>query len=144
MYKMSVVPTSMVDFMWPVVVARLSEVAELSDGEVTTESTLMRLREGGLNLIVATNGPQVTMAITAEVLTFESGKRSLAMQLMAGSNLEDLKDIFMPFMENLAIENGCVDIKGEAHRKGWARKLKDYGWKPVREVITYKLGDNHA
>ena len=144
MYKMSVVPTSMVDYMWPAVVGPLTSVAELSDGEVTIESTLRRLREGGLNLIVATNGPQVTMAITAEVITYESGKKSLAMQLMAGSNLEDLKDIFMPFMEKLALENGCADIKGEAHRKGWVRKLKDYGWKPIREVITYKIGDDHA
>lgn len=117
----------------------LKPAIELSDGEVTEHSTRSRLMGGNLLLVLVTDDTKINMAITLDVIVYESGKKELALPLIAGDSLEELKDDFMPFMNAIALNYGCSSITGFAARKGWTRKLKDYGWKPVREIIKYEV-----
>lgn len=139
MIKLTLVPTTLMPFFIDRVIGILVPAIELSDGEVTEESTKSRLLVGSLLLVLATDGNNIEMAITVDIIEYESGKRELSLPLIAGNRLDDLSDSFMPFMVTIAKNYNCSSIQGYAARKGWVGKLKNYGWKPVREIIKYRI-----
>ena len=111
----------------------------LSNGEVTEDSAYRKIMEGESALVIVAKESTIFMAFTVSIVEHESGKRELSIPIMGGSGLEDLKEVFMPFIERLAKNVNCISIVGYAARDGWARKLKDYGWIKVREIINYEV-----
>lgn len=136
----AMIPTGVIPLVWSDAVALLSPAISLSNGEVTEGSTHRKLLAGETALVLVFDDEgHITMAFTLEVLVYESGKRELAIPLMGGSGLDDLSSEFMPFVEEQARSANCSAIVGYAARRGWARKLKDYGWTSIREIIKHEV-----
>tara|TARA_R110002126_G_C10279760_1_gene484941 strand:+ start:42 stop:461 length:420 start_codon:yes stop_codon:yes gene_type:complete len=136
---MQIVPVALVPFFIDKVVELLKPAIDLSNGECTAKSVRLRLIEGRNILILVVDKGHISMAITADTIQFESGKKVLALPLMGGSGLDQLSNDFMPFVQNLAKSLGCTEIYGYAARKGWLRKLKDYNWSEFRYLIKNEV-----
>jgi len=124
---------------WGTISAMLTPAIEMSDGEETIEHVYSQLMAGNMLLATVKVTGKITMVFTLNVVTYGSGLKELALPLMGGAGLEDLKESFMPFVEDVAKVLNCNSVVGYAVRKGWARKLKNFGWEPVREIIKYRV-----
>lgn len=111
----------------------------MSDGEETFENVYSNLIAGTTKLALVKEDGFTTLAFTLDIVEYGSGKRELSIPIMGGSGLDNLSDDFMPFVIDIAKKAKCSSIVGFAARKGWSRKLKDYGWKSVREIIKYEV-----
>lgn len=144
MHLVTEVPIALIPVIWPRVAELLQPSIDLSDGECAINFALDRLMKGENGLIVVTRGSLITMAYTVQVVTYETGLKELAVLLIGGAELNDMKTSFMPPIEEIAKRNNCTSIVMHGARLGWARKLKPYGWKPVREIIKYRIGKDYA
>lgn len=138
---MTMVPVGVIPVIWAEVLKLLAPAIEMSAGEVTEQSAYDKLMTGVSALVIVAQGSEIVMAFTVSVVDHESGKRELSIPLMGGKDLEELRDVFMPFIARLAKNMGCSTIVGYAARDGWARKLKSYGWSKVREIIKYEVSE---
>lgn len=139
MFLISEVPAALVPVIWPIVADLFTPSIKLSDGECSLGPALDRLLSEENRLIVVTKGHEIVLAYTVKVITYETGLRELAVPLIGGTNLEDLKVSFMPMISDIARRNNCSSIVMQGARAGWARKLKPYGWEPVREILKYRV-----
>tara|TARA_R110000868_G_C10625638_1_gene742702 strand:- start:166 stop:615 length:450 start_codon:yes stop_codon:yes gene_type:complete len=141
-HKISEVPRALVPMVWGQVSALFQPSVDLSDGECSLDAALKRIMSGEHKLIVVVRGDLVTFAHTVEVITYETGQRELSIPLSGGNGeLDSLKEIFMPSISELAKINNCTSIVMQSARAGWARKLKPYGWTPVREILKFRVGE---
>ena len=140
-FKAVLVPTPLVEYMWLDVLDLLRKPIDNSNGEVTVGSTLRRAMAGEISILVFMAGSSVECVATVEVLTFESGKRSLSLPLFAGNNIERYGDLIQETVVGLAKTANCENVRGMSIRKGWMSMLTKYGWQTDHQIISYTLGD---
>lgn len=137
-----------IDILHPLIVAKrwgefmpfLYKVIELGCGEITEESIKGRALSGNsLFVTITSESDELVGVITMEVVTYDSGLRSLLIPIVGGTVLEECQDQFLDFAKDIAKELNCSELRGIAARKGWMRKLKDSGWHENHVIITCPL-----
>jgi hypothetical protein len=76
-------------------------------------------------------------ALTTRVAVYPN-RRSMSIDWIGGTRLEELLPKFHPVMQKYAKDNKCTYLEGHG-RGGWARKLKSYGWKTDHIVYNMEL-----
>lgn len=139
MYNITIVPITLIEVLWPIMAPHLTKVIELAAGDISEESIKNRALSNNGLIIVVSKGEAIVSVTTAEVVTYDSGLRSLLIPVLGGAGLEDWGPQWFLFMQALAKDLGCSELRGLAARDGWLRKLKAYDWKESHTVITFQL-----
>ena len=137
------IPIQLIPVLWDEIAPLLLSPVEKSNGEATLESVYDRAMDGVSSVHVLTLDNEILAAFTLEVMTFESGLKSLVIKLMGGEALIKNGVEFMLYIKNIAKQLRCDNLRMASARKGWLRAISKYGWKPAHEVVICNLGDEH-
>jgi hypothetical protein len=141
MYNFTVIPTSLLEYVWFEVSQRLLPVVEVSSNELSIDSIKASILNGKSTLIIVTNGARLFGVATLEIQTFDTGLKTLYIPIIGGSLIDEWGEQFFCMCKDIAKQFGCTELRGMAARTGWVRKLKqhDLKWKSCYEVIKYDL-----
>jgi len=135
------VPVNLVGILWDKCVPHLEALIPMSYGQYTVESVKERALRGATTLILVIDGEDVVAVNTIQVDVKESGLRVLELPLTSGSRLDEWEGPFITLMKALAKEQNCTEIIGYAARKGWIRRLEQYGFTEAQTIIRCELGE---
>jgi hypothetical protein len=125
---------------WEELLPHLERVIKVSNDEFTTESIKARAVSGNSVMIVIIDKDNKIEAVTtAEVVTYDSGLRSLLVPIIGGSHFFEWAPDWFEIVKALAVQLNCSELRGFAVRDGWMRILKSRGWHENHCVITYQL-----
>ena len=141
MYNFTVVPTSLLEYLWPEVSKLLLPVINVSGNELSLDSVKTTVLNNKSTLIVVTKEDTMCGVTTLEVQTFDTGLKVLYIPIIGGSSIDEWGEQFFCMCKDLALQSGCSELRGMAARTGWLRKLKqhDLHWESCYEVIKYNL-----
>lgn len=133
--QITVVPTAVLDVVWPAAKEILKKAVDASYGVYDVESIYQSLLNGEFALwLVMDNGTPIA-ALTTRICAYPQG-RGLAMDWLAGERMREWLPMVQNIMERYAHDNGCTHLECYG-RKAWGRWLQKYGWKP--SYIAYKM-----
>ena len=114
--------------VWDQVAEFLGPACEVSRGRETLGTLRNSLLTGTDYLFVVLDGSDVIGAVTYSVMEFKTGLRLLDIPMAGGVAMETQIDVVMEMIENLRRNLLCdrVTVTG---RKGWVRRLAEYGFK---------------
>jgi len=114
--------------VWDRVAEFLGPACEVSRGRETLDTLRSSLLTGTDYLFVVLDGGDVIGAVTYSVMEFKTGLRLLDIPMAGGVAMETQIDVVMEMIENLRRNLLCdrVTVTG---RKGWVRRLAEYGFK---------------
>ena len=135
------IPIQLIPVLWDEIAPLLLSPVEKSNGEATLESVYDRAMDGVSSIHLLTLDNEILAAFTLEVMTFESGLKSLAVPLIGGRALIKNGDEFMAYMRRIARQLGCDNLRGMSARSGWLRTISKYGWKTAHEIVICEIGD---
>jgi len=138
-YNFTVVPMNLILVLWDQLVPHLFPVVEVGNGEITLESIKARAMSNSSIIITVTLDDEIVAVTTAEVVTYDSGLRSLLIPVIGGKGLFDWGEDWWSMHVALAKDLGCTELRGLAVRSGWMKILKERGWVENHVVITHKL-----
>ena len=134
--EVSLVPTEYIDLFWSQVEPLLAAAADTSDGRYQIEDVYDSITQyDHLCWVVHIDGRVIATAVTARV--FYPRKTALAITYWAGVREESMEEWGRPLLKLLqryAKELGCDCLEAHA-RLGWARRLKEYGYKKIFEAF---------
>jgi hypothetical protein len=139
-HSIEILHPAFIDLYWEEMLPHIDKVVEVSNYEFTADS--IRLRALNLNsvMVVVRNLDKKIVAVTtAEVVTYDSGLRSLLLPIIGGDGLYEWGDEWFRMMKHLAKYLNCTELRGLAARDGWLKLLKSRGWNENHTVITYQL-----
>jgi len=129
---------------WDELLVHIERVVQVSNEEFTAESIKHRAVSGNGMIVAIYNAENIVAVTTAEVVTYDSGLRSLLVPVFAGSELYEWGLEWLELHKKIAKQFNCVELRGFAVRSGWMKILKDYGFKENHVVITMPIsGDNN-
>lgn len=126
---------------WEELLPSIERVVKVSNDEFTAESIKARAVGGNSLMIVVFEGLEIIAVTTAEIVTYDSGLKSLLIPIFAGDGMMDWGKELLELYASIALQLGCNELRGLAVRGGWMRVLKDYGWKESYTVIKMPLGE---
>jgi hypothetical protein len=126
---------------WDALLPHIERVVKVSNNEFSAESIRQRVLTGNGMMMVVYEDEDIIAVNTAEVVVFDSGKRALMIPIFAGDDLFTWGPAWLEMLKEIAIEYNCTELRGLAVRSGWARALKQYGWRANYEVITMPIGE---
>lgn len=118
----SMVPTSLVRVVWPLVLPYMKKLVKRNSDELTLAGIYSRLNTDTESMIIISRGPEILAAITIQVQTFDTGKKALCVLLGGGKDHLAWIGGLMEFLDSVAIQLGCYEIRGLGCRVGWARE----------------------
>jgi hypothetical protein len=126
---------------WEELLPHINLVVKVSNDEFTADTIKQRaLNNNGLMIAILKD--EVVVAVTtAEVVTYDSGLRSLLIPIFGGAGLFEWGLEWLELHKKIAKQLNCTELRGLAVRSGWMEILKDYGWSENHVVITMQLGD---
>jgi hypothetical protein len=133
--QITVVPSQVVDVVWPDAEVLLGKALSVSRRRYTMESIRDHLERGILALWLVFDGPTPVAAFTTRIAVYPAAK-GLCMDWIGGGRMKDWLPLAQPLMEQYARDNGCTHLEGYG-RKAWGRWLQKYGWEP--EYIAYRM-----
>jgi len=129
-----------IDIVWPIVSRNVQKVLDtqhkhkaVTKDIYDVDGTLEHLKSGnGLLLVIydETTNNYIVASIVVEVLNTDVG-RSLNLTTLGGDRIYEWHHLLLDYLKTLAVENNCQDIRIYMVRKGWAKCLKPYGFKPI-------------
>lgn len=140
-YRVVIVPTEMVELIWDKTIPHMQRAVDKSHGDVTMESVKRNLVIGKTLLVVITDGADIVAVNTLQIQTLESGVRVLIALVIGGHEVDSWTEQFLEVMKLIAKEHGCTELRGGAVRKGWLKKLEQFGWENAYMTIRYPLED---
>ena len=126
------VPLHAVYAVWSKVVGYMEEAAASTNGKYTARDIYEGIENGVYVLWIIVENDDIIGALTTRIASYPN-RRSMSIDWVGGTKLEELLPMFHPVMAQYAKDNGCSHLEGHG-RGGWARKLKSYGWKTERAV----------
>jgi hypothetical protein len=131
------VPINAVYAVWSKVVGYMENAAATTDGKYTARDIYEGLENGIYVLWIIVENDDIIGALTTRIASYPN-RRSMSIDWVGGTKLEELLPMFHPVMAQYAKDNGCSHLEGHG-RGGWARKLKSYGWKTDHIVYNMEL-----
>ena len=131
------VPLHAVYAVWPKVVGYMEEAAASTNGKYTARDIYEGIENGVYVLWIIVENDDIIGTLTTRVAIYPN-RRSMSIDWLGGTRLEELLPLFHPVMAQYAKDNRCSHLEGHG-RGGWARKLKNYGWKTDHIVYNMEL-----
>jgi hypothetical protein len=126
---------------WDELLPHIERVVKVSNDEFTPDS-IKHKAVAGIALVVAVyEDLDVVAVVTAEVVTYDSGLKSLLVPICGGNGLMEWGLDLQAMLKDMAVALGCVELRGLAVRNGWLRVLRDHGWRENHVVIVLPLGE---
>jgi hypothetical protein len=138
-YKITIVPIPLIEVLWRRFIPHLEKAIELSHGDATEESIKNRALSGNSLIVIVTSGADIYAVTTVEVVSYDSGLKSLLIPMMGGTEVYDWGPPYLEFAKQIARNLGCRELRGISARDGWMRVLKSHGWIENHAVITCSL-----
>lgn len=135
-YKVSAVPTEMIDEAWPAVYPLLEEAVQQSFGAIQAEDVYRELQAGTASLWIAERDGKLTAACVATITSYPRGL-ALQVWLLAGSDFKQWKE-GIAYLESFARRHNCRFIEALA-RPGLAKMAKYLGFEYRRAFLIKKL-----
>lgn len=128
-----------VDLVFPKVRVYLDKAARLSGGRFTLDEIYDNLRSNKLEqqLWVAFTDTEVVAAAVTEIIAYPRVK-SVMGHFIGGKDLESWKQPIVDALADFGKSNGCDRIEFMG-RRGWAKPLKQIGWKETYYHYEYSL-----
>jgi hypothetical protein len=140
-YRFEVLHPYTIIQLWDELLPHIERVIKVSNDEFTAESIKSRATSGNSLMITVFENDEIIAVTTAEVVTYDSGLKSLLIPIFAGDGMLDWGKQILELYTDMAKQLGCTELRGLAVRGGWMRILKDYGWKESYTVISMPLGE---
>ena len=131
------VPLHAVYAVWSKVVGYMEEAAASTNGKYTARDIYEGIENGVYVLWIIVENDDIIGALTTRIAIYPN-RRSMSIDWLGGTRLEELLPLFHPVMAQYAKDNRCSHLEGHG-RGGWARKLKSYGWKTDHIVYNMEL-----
>jgi hypothetical protein len=135
----AMVPPSMIDFVWSKCLPHLETVAQKAPNDICIDTIHDRLLAGDILLAAILDGDEVVAVNTLEVETMDTGDKILYIPITGGSRMDEWMERFLEIAHGIAKVHNCIELRGLAVRKGWLRKLSDYGWEEHFVTIKCKV-----
>jgi hypothetical protein len=133
-------PLTIVD-RWDELLPHIERLVGMSNGEFTNDSIRDRAVSGNSVLVAVSKDDKIIAVTTAEVVSYDSGLRSLLIPIVCGDEFMSWAPEWFEKMKELAVKFNCTELRGMAARDGWIRLLKPYGWHENHVVITCQLNE---
>jgi hypothetical protein len=127
--------------IWDALLPHIERVVAIGHGEFSADSIKQRIMNNMGLMVAVYDGATIVAINTAEVVTYDSGLKSLLVPIFAGDGLREWGEDWLELHKDMAIEFGCSEVRGLAIRDGWIRLLKDYGFSETYAVITMPVGE---
>jgi len=128
-------PANMVGLIWNRVAPIIQRVVDRSPDDLTLFTIQERLVSGQNLLITIARGSEIIAVNVLDVKVLDSGKRILYIQVTGGDDLDDWMPQFLDVAKAIGKDYNCTEIRGMTARKGWMKKLKQYGWEETFHTI---------
>lgn len=135
MIKVDLVPTNIIDQVWPQVVDGFQKASDRFGGDLTTGDLWMGCRAGHCFLIVVHEDNKVLAATVWKPETWTSGVKFRCLALY-GRVMDEWLDDLIALATRLAQDCGATEAVFEG-REGWFRKLN--GIRRVRSTFAIKV-----
>jgi hypothetical protein len=129
------VPTNMVDGIWPNVVAGFQKASRRSGGDLTVGDLWVGCRSGHCFLFIVHEGDDVKAATVWKQETWQSGTKFRCLALY-GTGMSVWLDEVITSLARVARDCGAEEAIFEG-RKGWDKVLKNRGVRLLR--CTYSM-----
>lgn len=136
-YRISLVPHSEIENIWPKVSRYLKLASDQSYGRYRLIDIREKLENNEHQLWIVFDDQQIVAAITS-TFTFYPQCTSLHGQFLGGDNLEDWRDKFCDIFDSWGRDNGCKFIEFTG-RPGWSKALAPNGYKEVFRIFQKEL-----
>ena len=124
-----------VAYLWQDVGPMLARVTERSEGEMEPDDYLETLTQGAMQLWIATEEKNITLAMVTQIISYPQ-KKVLRVIAISGEKFIEAHSQFNDMVEAFAIRVGCSSMELWG-RKGWKKMLPD--WKDSYIVFTKDL-----
>ena len=122
-------------YLWQDVGPMLARVTERSEGEMEPDDYLETLTQGAMQLWIATEEKNITLAMVTQIISYPQ-KKVLRVIAISGEKFIEAHSQFNDMVEAFAIRVGCSSMELWG-RKGWKKMLPD--WKDSYIVFTKDL-----
>lgn len=129
----SAVPTDHVIDVWPKIAGFIADACVYTHGRYEAEDVLEELLGGTHLLWIAFEGSYVKGAVVTNFLEYPRAKY-LSCPFVAGDDFESWHTPMLSVLQRWARDNGCAGVESTA-RLGWARKLKNDGYKALWQTF---------
>lgn len=137
--EVSLVPTELVEGLWPRVSRHFERAAEYTFGRYEPEDILAAVASGNAHLWVVIDSDDI-IGVTITRFWQYPRKRCLDMVFLAGDEGFSWKDPMLKVLQHWAYDNGCEVIESSG-RPGFARAFKDDGYKLLWQVYELPVAD---
>ena len=137
MFSVYQVPTGCINLMWPAVEPLLARAVARERGRFTTNDLYVWCARGEQQLWVITSRGRVWAACLIRIHRHPTGKRSAILHLLAGRAPRAwAKEAWASWRQACRLQ-GITEMQ-IVGRKGWARIVRDFGFKPEAVVLTHE------
>lgn len=135
MIQVSLVPTEYVDNCWSKIETFVIEAAEATEGRYSVEELYEMAKDSRNNLWVTFDESGYKGFVLTSVNNYPQ-RRILAMNFCGGKEFKTWKTPIIDTLKRFARDCECDSIEAYG-RKGWAKILKDEGYKS--KFVTFEL-----
>jgi len=139
-YHFACIPVNLIDVLWYQIEPHVERVVNASAGEITVESVKQRALSGRSTIVAVVKGDEIVAVNTIEVTTYDSGLRCLEIPVVGGHEAFEWGPDFLEMCNQLAVQQGCQEMRGFSTRTSWLKVLKPFGWEESHFVIKRKTG----
>lgn len=123
---------------WDEVSPFIQKAVDESNGELTIEDIKEKVARKEIIIATVFDNAQLAAAVSFELITFPSGKRTLHIQCAGGGDMSDWFEDMDKIANELAKKHDCSDIY-IIGRKGWERQLKGLNYKHAHTIISREV-----
>ena len=140
-YTILVVHASMINLIWHQVEPIVNRVVEKAPYDMNMEKIRERLVSGEDALMTISDGPIIIGVVVLTVRTLDSGVRVLLLPVVGGDDIDNWMDDGFIIVFAIAKQHGCTELRGLSARKGWLKKMSNYGWEEVFTTVRCPIGE---
>ena len=135
------IPSSDIDQVWTACLPFIEAAADKGQAEMTTNDIYNFCKEQKMQLwIIFDDDFKIQAAATTELIDYPA-KKVCRLVTLGGNNFDDWME-YLRVIEEWAIEKNCVALETFC-RKGFSKKLENYGYKQTYIVLGKDLTTLH-
>lgn len=138
MVKVSPIPIELIDDAWEHIEGYLQGAIDHSNNETTLDYVKQKAKEDKKLILIAGRDTDIIGAVVLGNTNFPTGKKIVTIELTGGEGLDDWKDIMLEAIFDVSRIMGATEVYIEG-RPGWARKLKNDGFKTIHTVLSRRI-----
>lgn len=140
-YTITVVHQSLIDIIWDQVGPIVDRVVEKAPLDMSTEKVKERLVSGEDALMAVYDGVTIIGIVVLTVRVLDAGTRVLLLPVVGGDDIDNWMDKGFKLIFGIAKQYNCTELRGLSARKGWLRKMSNYGWEEVFTTVRLPIGE---